>query len=82
MGFASTILEISISTPENKYHFGRDFFKYIDLLSPAWPLACTEMTRTKKIEILRAVHVVELSWAPIVIIFSLKNLHLGCRASP
>ena len=38
--------------------------------------ACTEMTKTKKIEILRAVHVVVLSWASIVIIFSFKSLHL------
>ena len=33
-------------------------------------LACTEITKTKKIEILQAVHVVELSWASVVIIFS------------
>ena len=45
-------------------------------------LACTEMTKTKKIEILRAVHVVELSWASIVIIFSFKSLHLAFRALP
>ena len=38
------------------------------------------MTKTKKIEILRAVHVVELSWASIVIIFSFKSLHLAFRA--
>ena len=43
-------------------------------------LACTEMTKTKKIEILRAVYVVELSWASMVIIFSFKSLCLGCRA--
>ena len=42
----------------------------------------TEMTKTNKIEILRAVHVVELSWASIVIIFSFKSLHLGFRALP
>ena len=46
------------------------------------PVACTEMTKNKKIEILRAVHVVELSWASIVIIFSFKSLHLGFRALP
>ena len=45
-------------------------------------LACTEMTKTKKIEIFRAVHVVELSWASIVIIFSFRSLHLGCRVLP
>ena len=45
-------------------------------------LACTEMTKTKKIDILRAVHVVELSWASIVIIFSFKSLHLAFRALP
>ena len=45
-------------------------------------LACTEMTKTKKIEILQAVNVVELSWASIVIIFSFKSLHLGFRALP
>ena len=47
-------------------------------------LACTEMTKTKKIGILRAVHIVELSWASIVIIFSFKNksLHLAGRALP
>ena len=45
-------------------------------------LARTEMTKTKKIEILRAVHVVELSWASIVIIFSFKSLHLAFRALP
>jgi len=36
----------------------------------------------KKIGILRAVHVVELSWASIVIILNLKCLYLGCRALP
>ena len=36
----------------------------------------------KKIKILRAVHVVELSWASIVLIFSFNILHLGCRAWP
>ena len=46
------------------------------------PLACTEMTKTKKMEILQAVHVVELSWASIVIIFSFKSLHLAFRALP
>ena len=45
-------------------------------------LACSEMTKTKKIKILQAVHVVELSWASIVIIFSFKSLRLGCRALP
>ena len=45
-------------------------------------LACTEMTKNKKIEILRAVHVVELSWASIVIIFSFLSLDLGGRALP
>ena len=47
-----------------------------------WLVACTEMTKTKKIEILRAVHVVELSWASIVIIFSFKSLHLAFHALP
>ena len=45
-------------------------------------IACTEMTKTKKIEILRAVYVVELSWASIIITFSFKRLHLGFRALP
>ena len=49
---------------------------------PGCRIACTEMTKTKKIEILQAVHVVELSWASIVIIFSFKSLHLGFRALP
>ena len=40
------------------------------------------MTKTIKIEILQAVHVVELSWASIVIIFSFESLRLGCRALP
>merc|ERR1712105_670 len=39
-----------------------------------WVVACTEMTKSKKIKILRAVHVVELSWASIVIIFNFKKL--------
>ena len=47
-----------------------------------YTVACTEMTKNKKIEILRAAHVVELSWASIVIIFSFKSLHLGFRALP
>ena len=45
-------------------------------------IACTEMTKNKKIEILRAAHVVELSWASIVIIFSFLSLDLGGRALP
>ena len=44
--------------------------------------ACTEMTKRKKNEILRAVHVVVLSWASIVIIFSFKSLHPGSCALP
>ena len=45
-------------------------------------VACTEMTKTNKIRILRAVLVVGLSWASNDINFGLKNLHLGGRALP
>ena len=54
----------------------------ICILAGKLVIACTEINKTKKIEILRAVHVVELSWAFIVIIFSFKSLHLGCHALP
>ena len=47
-----------------------------------WTVACTGMAKSIKIKILRAVHVVELSWASIVIIFSFDSLRLGCRALP
>ena len=47
-----------------------------------WSIACTEMTKSKKIKILWAVHVVELSWAPIVITFRFIRLRLGCRTLP
>ena len=40
------------------------------------------MTKSKEIQILRAVHIVELSWASIVTIFSFKSLHLPCRTLP
>ena len=53
-----------------------------EVVLKVYVVACTEMTKTKKIESLRAVHVVELSWASIVIIFSFKSLHLGFRALP
>ena len=51
----------------------------VTLLSQAYCiLACTEITKTKKIEILRAVHVVKLSF----VIFSFKSFHFGFRALP
>ena len=49
-------------------------------VADGWAVACTEMTKIKKIEILRAVHVVELSWATIVTFSGFKSLHLGCLA--
>ena len=57
-------------------------FHDVFALYARYTLACTEMTKNKKIEILRAAHVVELSWASIVIIFSFLSLDLGGRALP
>ena len=38
-----------------------------------YSVACTEMTKTKKNKNSTAVHVVELSWASVVIIFKFKS---------
>ena len=38
------------------------------------------MTKSDKIGILRAVHAVGLSWAPVEINFATQILHLGFRA--
>ena len=61
---------------------GSSLFDNYFILRQHYLIACTEMTKTKKIEILQAVHVVELSLASIVIIFSFKSLHLAFRALP
>ena len=40
------------------------------------------MTKSNKFGILRAVHAVGLSWAPVEINFATQILHLGFRALP
>ena len=77
---------MTLKTPLNTKYFGilvLNRWRTLPLPeSITWTVACTEMTKSKKIKIVRAVYVVGLFWASIVIIFSFKSLRLSCCTLP